>query len=161
MTNQSEHYRSGTDDVRRKLNLATGYEEKKADSTSTSAHQQPSVAYDPRMTPVTQGELDAKLQLLQERMDNRVNRIEAAAQSIQSETSTLKLWLAGTGVAVVFGIASFNSTVLSNMVASFESGKSTAEKLSNVSKDQEVREQRLDRLERKLDEAISKKTGAK
>lgn len=92
-------------------------------------------------------------------VEHSITRIDTKLDHLDKEVASIKWWMVGTGVAVVLGIAAFNATVLGNMVASFESGKNTAQALAEASKDQEAREQRLDRLERKLDEAISKKTG--
>lgn len=109
---------------------------------------------EPPMSTLTREELDAKLELLETRMDNRVTRIEGkidtllvkiderenAADSriarieddlkgISSETRNFKYWLIGlvipTAVGSVIAIAAFNGTILSNMLASFESGKNT------------------------------------
>lgn len=49
-----------------------------------------------------------------------------------------------TGIAVVLGIAAFNATVLSNMVASFESGKNTAQAVSDATKRLEALQDRIE-----------------
>jgi hypothetical protein len=84
-------------------------------------------------TPVTTDLLDAKLETIEAKMDARVQRIEDRCdqidrdmQDIKSEMKSMKWWMIGTGLSVVLGIAAFNATVLSNMVASFESGKNTS-----------------------------------
>jgi hypothetical protein len=84
-------------------------------------------------TPVTTDLLDAKLETIEAKMDARVQRIEGRCdqidrdmQDIKSEMKSMKWWMIGTGLSVVLGIAAFNATVLSNMVASFESGKNTS-----------------------------------
>ncbi len=78
-------------------------------------------------------EIDAKLQLIETRMDARVASIEravadsiAAAIETRNDIKNLKWTMIVTAIATVLGIAAFNATVLSNMVASFESGKNTA-----------------------------------
>jgi hypothetical protein len=61
-----------------------------------------------------------------ETAQQRMNHVDAAVQQIQASSASLKYWLIGTGIAVVLGLAAFNATLLSNMVASFESGKNTS-----------------------------------
>lgn len=156
-----EKYTQGPVELKDRFAAYEGSFTKGPEGSTTSTHQKVETTYDAHMTAVSQGELDAKLQLVEAKMDARVDRIEAKADSLASDINQLKWIVLGTGVSVVLGVAAFNATVLSNMVASFESGKNTAEKLTTISKDQEAREQRLDRLEQKLDEAISKKTGGK
>lgn len=81
--------------------------------------------------------LDAKLQVIETRMDARIQRIEdkmdafvEANKETQASVKGLKLTLIVTAIstvlAIVLGVAAFNSTVLSNMVAAFESGKNTS-----------------------------------
>lgn len=93
------------------------------------------------MTTVSQGELDAKLLLLEKTMDGRVASIEESvkqsikeAQETRADIKNLKWTTIVTAVATVVAIASFNATVLSNMVASFESGKNTATSQAEVKK---------------------------
>ncbi|HDR9199690.1 hypothetical protein L0Z31_17270 (plasmid) [Burkholderia vietnamiensis] len=79
--------------------------------------------------------------------DERDQRLATAVKDIQAETQAarreavdqsrnLKTVLittaVGTVIAIVGGIAAFNATVLSNMVASFESGKNTAASLTQT-----------------------------
>lgn len=107
------------------------------------------------MSDISREELDAKLETIEVRMDGRVASIhtkidtfiiqlkgqnslaEARMGQLErsaSETSdgirnlknTVILTAVSTVVAIVFGVAAFNATVLSNMVASFESGKNSA-----------------------------------
>lgn len=81
--------------------------------------------------------LDAKLQVIETRMDARIQRIEdkmdafvEANKETQVSVKSLKLTIVVTAIstvlAIVLGVAAFNSTVLSNMVAAFESGKNTS-----------------------------------
>lgn len=109
------------------------------------------------MSTMTREEMTAHIQASEARMDARVSRIEllvehqnqtadrlrsdveqarkdmlASAGETRSEMKQLKWWILGTGLSVVLGIAAFNSTVLSNMVASFESGKNTAQSLEET-----------------------------
>jgi hypothetical protein len=99
-------------------------------------------------TSVTQYQLDAKLEAVEARADARMSRFEErmdqAIGEMRRDRSELKTEIAAvrndigsfkwqiistvlaTSVAVVFGVAAFNATLLSNMIGSFESGKSTA-----------------------------------
>ena len=100
------------------------------------------------MNAPTRDEIDAKLQASEARMDGRVTRIEGKIDAfmatidgrdlvatqrfehIESGLHGFKSTVIVTAflsvIAIVGGIATFNATVLSNMVASFESGKNTA-----------------------------------
>jgi hypothetical protein len=89
-------------------------------------------------------EIDAKLQLIETRMDARVASIEravadsiAAAVETRNDIKNLKWTMIVTAIATVLGIAAFNATVLSNMVASFESGKNTATAQAELKKQAE------------------------
>lgn len=120
------------------------------------------------MSSMTREEMTAHIQASEARMDARVSRIEllvehqnetadrlredveqarkdmlASAGETRSEMKQLKWWILGTGLSVVLGIAAFNSTVLSNMVASFESGKNTAQSLEQT-------KNRIDEVARQL-----------
>lgn len=85
---------------------------------------------------VTPEHMNAVIAATEARMDARISRIETAANDIRQEYRALRWWLVGTGVATVLGIAAFNATVLSNMVASFESGKNTAAAIEKASTEQ-------------------------
>lgn len=103
---------------------------------------------DKRMAEITREELDAKLETIEVRMDARVasiegkidsfmarlderflrtdermSRIEQDISEVKTDSKNLKLWLAGTAVAVFLGIAGVNVAMLQTMLASFESGK--------------------------------------
>lgn len=70
------------------------------------------------------------------RADDRFARIEESQRDTQSSLGSLKTTIIVTAVstvlAIVLGVAAFNATVLSNMVASFDSGKSTSEAQAEV-----------------------------
>ena len=81
--------------------------------------------------------LAASAALMEERSrhsDARMERIETALSEIRAETRSaiegLKTTVIVTAfsavVAIVLGVAAFNATVLSNMVAAFEAGKNTS-----------------------------------
>ncbi|MBP1203958.1 anti-sigma-K factor RskA [Duganella sp. 1411] len=81
--------------------------------------------------------LAASAALMEERSrhsDARMERIETALSEIRAETRSaiegLKTTVIVTAIsavlAIVLGVAAFNATVLSNMVAAFEAGKNTS-----------------------------------
>jgi hypothetical protein len=65
-----------------------------------------------------------------DRSDERMAGIETTSKETQASIGSLKSTMIVTALstvlAIVLGVAAFNATVLSNMVASFESGKNTA-----------------------------------
>lgn len=75
------------------------------------------------------------------RMDDRMTHIEASASQTQSAIGNLKTTIIITAIsaalAIVLGVAAFNATVLSNMVASFESGKATSAAQAEVKRQSE------------------------
>jgi 3-oxoacyl-ACP reductase-like protein len=58
-------------------------------------------------------------------------------------------------VAIVGGIAAFNATVLSNMLASFESGRNTATSIVQATEQMRQTQERLDRLSIELEKRTS------
>lgn len=80
---------------------------------------------------------DARLEARVQRVELLGEQIKSSDAEIVSEMKSMKWWMIGTGLSVVLGIASFNATVLSNMVASFESGKTTAQSLAQTRADLE------------------------
>lgn len=88
-------------------------------------------------TPTSRAELDAKLETIEARMDGRLARIEDAVKrisednaatraSISSLKTTTIVTAVGAVLTVLFGVAAFNATLLSNMTSSFDSGRETA-----------------------------------
>jgi protein-disulfide isomerase-like protein with CxxC motif len=73
---------------------------------------------------------------------------EAILAEFRREGRNTRVLVVTTAIASVLGFAAFNATVLSNMVASFESGKSTASAIAALTA-------RMDRQEVKLDELIA------
>ena len=92
--------------------------------------------------------LDARLETIEARMDARMVQIEGLVASVaksqadarqeidflrqeskadnKSTRTTMIVTAIASALTIVIGIGAFNATVLSNMVASFESGKNTA-----------------------------------
>ena len=89
-------------------------------------------------------EFNAKLETIETRMDARLASIErliveaiASARETRSDIKNLRWTIIATAIATVLGMAALNATVLSNMVASFESGKNTASAQAEVKKNSE------------------------
>jgi hypothetical protein len=136
----------------------------------------PEPRYDEPMNIPPREELDVKLQLIETRMDRRValieakidtlsgvlterfkamdermGRIEGDANETKTSVSSLKTTLVVTAVATVLAVAALNATVLSNMTASFESGKSTAAAQADVKRQSEATEALLRKLQSQID----------
>lgn len=101
------------------------------------------------MNTVSKDLLDARLETIEVRMDARMARIEELIgdtrkgielmrQESRADNKSTRTTMIVTGIssvlAIVLGVGAFNATVLSNMVASFESGKNTASMLANSEK---------------------------
>ncbi len=79
-----------------------------------------------------------------------VDQIKAENKSMKS---TMIITAIGTALTIVIGVAAFNSTVLSNMVASFETGKSVAAELAKSSAElNEVSKRQTDSDKKREDE---------
>ena len=109
------------------------------------------------MNTVTNELLDAKLETIETRMDCRVASIERLMLETRQDIKNLKMSMVVTGIAVVLGIAAFNATVLSNMVAAFESGKNTAAAQAEVKRQAEQTEVLLRKMQEELDVRRSEK----
>lgn len=110
------------------------------------------------MNAADQQVLDARLETIETRMDSRVALIErsiqdsiAVARETRGEIKNLKWTMVATAIATVLSIAAFNATVLSNMVASFESGKNTALAQAEVKKQTEETAALIKRMQDDLD----------
>ena len=126
------------------------------------------------MENVSRSELNAKLETIEAKMDGRLALIEAGfvgmrdqmsamredMAGLRSDGKNLKYWLMGTGIAIVLGIAAFNATVLSNMVASFESGKNTSAAQVQVQQQVKDTQQLLDEVKKQMAEAQAQKASA-
>lgn len=75
------------------------------------------------------------------RLDDRLTRLEQAVADIKNDLKSLKSTMVITAIttvlAIILGVAAFNATVFSNMLASFESGKNTAAAQAEVKKQSE------------------------
>lgn len=146
-----------------------------------SVDKKPSqIDHDP-MTIPSREEIDAKLETIEARMDGRVASIQASIEgfmgrieeralrtderfvriesssnetqaSIRSLKGTMIVTALSTVIAIVLGVAAFNATVLSNMLASFESGKNTASAQAEVRRQAEETAAIIRELQKKLDQ---------
>lgn len=100
------------------------------------------------------------------RLDDRLTRMESDASRTRAEIqdnaernsadmkslrSTIIITAVSTVLAIVLGVAAFNATVLSNMLASFESGKNTAAAQADVKKQSEETAALLKKLQEQFD----------
>jgi hypothetical protein len=128
---------------------------------------------------MTREEMTARLELVEARSDARLSRFEeridqaigevrrdraelkedfrSLASEFKSSKVQFTLAMVGTGIAIVLGIAAFNATVLSNMVASFESGKSTATAITQATEQIKQTQQQLQVVQEALTQKIEKK----
>ncbi|GEM_PF-2780784 len=83
---------------------------------------------------VPRPELDAKLEAIEARMDGRLARIEDAVKRISDDNAATRAGISNlktttivvavsSVIAILFGVAAFNATLLNNMIASHGSGK--------------------------------------
>ena len=87
------------------------------------------------------GRMEERDKLSEERFANvnqSLTQIRADLHNTNSAIGSLKSTVITTAIAavlaIVFGIAAFNATLLSNMVASFESGRNTATAVGEATK---------------------------
>lgn len=142
---------------------------------------EPEARYHGAMNTPTREEIDAKIETIEARMDGRVAAIQASVEgymgrmeeralrtderfvriedglketqaSISSLKSTTIVTAISSVLAIVLGVAAFNATVLSNMVASFESGKNTAASQADVKRQAEETAALLKQIQQQLAE---------
>lgn len=70
--------------------------------------------------------INGKLDLIVERLETQIKRIDKLEQAMISLKSTVIITGISSSIAIILGVAGFNATLLSNMTATFESGKETA-----------------------------------
>jgi cell division protein FtsB len=70
--------------------------------------------------------MDARVSRIEAKMDDFVEANKVTQDKISNLKSTMVVTAVSSVIAIVLGVAAFNATLLSNMVASFESGKNTA-----------------------------------
>lgn len=90
------------------------------------------------------GRMDERFGRMEDRfvvIDQRMTGIESTMKDTQASIGSLKtttiVTAIGAVLTIVLGVAAFNATVLSNMVASFESGKNTSAAQAEVKRQSE------------------------
>lgn len=73
-------------------------------------------------------QVDARFAQVEARMSN----IEATVIATQNAIGGLRRTIVVTAIGAVIGVAAFNATVLSNMLASFESGRNVSEAQAKI-----------------------------
>ena len=99
------------------------------------------------MTRLILHHLDSKLQAAEARTDARIVRIETMLQAhiqenkefkrmaqaefrdIRKHLSSLKLQAIALAATVIFGVAGFNSTLVSNVIGSYDMGQTTSDRI--------------------------------
>ncbi|NVD97525.1 hypothetical protein [Massilia sp. BJB1822] len=134
------------------------------------------------MSTINREEFDARLETIEVRMDGRVAAIQGqiaqliarldadkelhasrlqqietsmreTANSLAGLKSIFVITAVSTVTAIVLGVAAFNATLLSNMVASFESGKSTAAAQAELRRQGQETAALLNRLQESMTKA--------
>ena len=98
--------------------------------------------------------LDAKFTHMEERWHQtnfRVDEIATEMKDVKRTLSNQRYWIVGTAVGAVLGVGAFNATVLSNMIAAFESGKSISAAQAQILQRSREMEQALDRVHARID----------
>lgn len=78
-------------------------------------------------------QVDARFAQVEARMSN----IEATVAATQNAIGGLRTTIVVTAIGAVIGVAAFNATVLSNMLASFESGRNVSEAQAKIQRQAE------------------------
>ena len=121
------------------------------------------------MNAMTREEMTARLELVEAKADARLGRVEErmdqaiaemrreSAQLLQafkeergdrrSEMRNLKLTIITTGIAVVLGLGAANVSMVQSMLASFESGKSSATAITQATEQLKQTQQQMQSLQ--------------
>jgi hypothetical protein len=100
-----------------------------------------------------EGKIDALAGLLNEKISAMAITIAEVKAGINNLRTTVVVTAISIGLASVFGIAAFNATVLSNMLASFESGKNMSAAQAEVQRQLEATAVLLDKVQKQIDQA--------
>lgn len=110
-----------------------------------------------QMNAPTREEFDAKLETIEARMDTRIATLEGKFElmfhrmdRMSQDLSNAKWWLLGAVFTILFGVAGFNATLLSNMVSSYESGKNTATAITQATEQIKSTQDQLKAIEQRL-----------
>jgi hypothetical protein len=102
-----------------------------------------------------EGKIDALAGLLNEKISAMAITIAEVKAGINNLRTTVVVTAISIGLASVFGIAAFNATVLSNMLASFESGKNMSAAQAEVQRQLEATAVLLDKVQKQIDQATA------
>jgi len=115
------------------------------ESTKTIPRPKPEPRHNADMDQISRPEMDAKLEALEARIDGRIARIEDSVrhiaesvrgikednrnvkQSISSLKTVIVSSAIGAVIAIVLGIAAFNSSLTSNMMSAFQLGQQSVQ----------------------------------
>ncbi|CAB3794588.1 hypothetical protein [Pararobbsia alpina] len=98
--------------------------------------------------------LDAKFAHMDERWrltNLRVDEIASEMRDVKRTLSNQRYWIVGTAIGAVLGVGAFNATVLSNMIAAFESGKSISAAQAEIIQRSREMEQAIDHMRSRLE----------
>ena len=101
-----------------------------------------------------------KMASIEGKIDALAGLVSAMGATIAEIKTDIKNWRTtvvvtaiSVGLATVFGVAAFNATVLSNMLASFESGKNMSAAQAELQRQAEATAVLLDKLQKQVDQA--------
>ncbi len=100
-----------------------------------------------------EGKIDALASLLNEKTSAMAITIAEIKTDIKNWRTTVFVTAISIGLATVFGVAAFNATVLSNMLAAFESGKNMSAAQAEVQRQLEATAVLLDKVQKQIDQA--------
>ncbi|WGG52366.1 hypothetical protein [Rugamonas sp. DEMB1] len=100
-----------------------------------------------------EGKIDALASLLNEKISAMAITIAEVKAGINNLRTTVVVTAISIGLASVFGVAAFNATVLSNMLASFESGKNMSAAQAEVQRQLEATAVLLNKVQKQIDQA--------
>lgn len=100
-----------------------------------------------------EGKIDALASLLNEKTSTLAAAIAEIKTDIKNWRTTVVVTAISVGLATVFGVAAFNATVLSNMLAAFESGKNMSAAQAEVQRQLEATAVLLDKVQKQIDQA--------
>lgn len=95
--------------------------------------------------------MDERFKSMDERYKSLDQRMERVESSISSLKTTMIVTAVSTVIAIVLGVAVFNATMLSNMLAAFESGKNTSAVQAELKRQAEETAVLLKRLQARMD----------
>ncbi|SHN15988.1 hypothetical protein SAMN05192549_10537 [Duganella sacchari] len=104
----------------------------------------------------TYTEFSKRMDERQKNSDAKFDRIETMLAEMRTSLANLRITIIITGITVILGVAALNATVMSNMIASFESGKNLSTAQAEVKRQTEETAKLLRKIQADLE-----KTGKK